>query len=243
MDLNEINKLRLDILRMFGKIDPLIKEKFSNVCNKTSQYKVPDALFQNRTDRKNRVLLPFKSIINNNITVENLSDFSGGLCVEFVNDDYFNEEYRKTEQFRFLSALIGGNGIISSIISFRTEEGDPGATIPRQCWEEYITEGPDSTFSITDINGQNLKLIPITRNQEVIDKIKARGSGLHIGRGTNELWKGNAFWEIKGGDQTSIQSHATNAREALFNPATDFANEIVTLDITITMSFFCYALL
>ena len=100
MKLKEAKKLKNNVLRIFNEIDPLIKEKFKNVCGKTGQYKVPDALFQDRTARTSRVLLPFKSIMDNSdILISRLKDFSGGVCVEFVNDDYFNEEFRKTKEF------------------------------------------------------------------------------------------------------------------------------------------------
>ena len=51
---------------------------------KTGRYSVPEKLFQKRTSRQNRVLIPWKTIEQNNITIEQLETFYGGVCVEFV---------------------------------------------------------------------------------------------------------------------------------------------------------------
>ena len=241
MNLEQAKKLKNNVLRIFNEIDPLIKEKFNNVCGKTSQYKVPAALFQNRTARRSRVLLPFKSIMDNSdILISRLKDFSGGVCVEFVNDDYFNEEFRKTKEFKFLAPLVGADDKISAIISFRQESGDPGARVPRECWSKFVKKDKN-IFYIKDFSGKRLNLIPIERDLNEVERIN-KNKELFITRGDNKIWKGNAFWEIKGGLQTNIQSHLNNDQQ-LFNPATEFANEQTTLDITLVMCFFamhCY---
>ena len=51
-------------------------------------------------------------------------------------------------------------------------------------------------------------------------------------------WKGNIFISIKGGDQNSIESHEKIKKQQLFNPATEYANEQVCLDMALLMSFF-----
>ncbi len=68
-----------------------INEKFNNISGKTGGYFVPDTLFQKRTPRKNRVLIPYEHVIKNNFTYPMLEKFSGGVAVEFVNNDFFNE--------------------------------------------------------------------------------------------------------------------------------------------------------
>ena len=83
------NSVRLDALNFLGKFDDKIRTKFSNICAKTGQYDVPSELFQKRTPRKNRVMMPWKDVKNNGLTMEQLRSFSGGVAVEFVNEDYF----------------------------------------------------------------------------------------------------------------------------------------------------------
>ena len=63
------NRVRLDALNFLGKFDDKIKTKFSNICAKTGQYDVPSELFQKRTPRKNRVLLSWKDVKNNGLSM------------------------------------------------------------------------------------------------------------------------------------------------------------------------------
>ena len=218
-------KLKQDLFKIWERINPNIREKFNNLNGKTGRYQVPIKLFQDRTSRKNRVLLPWKILYNNKLEIEQLKTFYGGLCIEFVNDDFFNTKYLTNPVYKILKNKIGSNDYISSIISFRTEDGDPGATVPRDSYKTFEKFRENGTIKI-DVS-------PIKRDPNVT----------FSGKGDNSVWKGNIFISIKGGDQNSIESHTKLPKQQLFNPATDYANEQVCLDMDITMSFFamhCY---
>ena len=199
---------------IWGKLDSKILEKFKNINGKTGQYDVPDVLFQKRTSRSNRVLLRWKIIEQNNITIEHLKTFFGGVCVEFVNEDLFNNKNRENELFNYLISKIGSDEKISSMLSFRNEDGDSGATISRENYTNFVSE-PNEDYS------------PIKRKNK-----KARG------KGDNSVWEGNLFYSIKGGSQESFESHAGLEEPMLFNPAVEYANVKVCQDIDITMSYF-----
>ena len=69
-----------------------IKSKFNNISDKTGRYFVPDTLFQKRTSRSNRALIPFKQVVKEKISYEQLEKtFEGGVVVEFVNNDFFDQ--------------------------------------------------------------------------------------------------------------------------------------------------------
>ena len=220
MELNEANKLKRKLFKFWKEIDPKIREKFNNLNGKTSQYSVPDMLFQKRTHRNNRVLLSWKTLYSNNMTLEHLETFYGGVCVEFVNDDFLNPLYSENKIHKFLKKRIGSDEKISAIVTFRTEDGDSGATIPRSSYKAFTEKKSKDGFDI--------KFSPIKRNPLIPYK----------GKGDNSVWEGNIYYSIKGGDQTSIESHEGINDQLLFNPATDYANEQVCLDMDITMSFF-----
>lgn len=101
-----------------------INEKFKNISGKTGGYFVPDTLFQKRNSRKNRVLIPYEHVIKNNFTYSMLEKFSGGVAVEFVNNDFFNElkkpEGQQSELFRILKTRLGSDEIVSAIIDIRS---------------------------------------------------------------------------------------------------------------------------
>jgi len=207
--------IRRRLWSIWSNLDSGIFEKFKNINGKTSQHDVPEALFQKRTSRQNRVLLRWKIIKQNNITYDQLKTFYGGVCVDFVNDDFFNERNQSDKLFIKLKSKLGSDGNISAIISFRGEDGDSGALLARENYEKFMNL-PQSNFSI------------IKRNPEV----------KYSGRSDNSVWKGNLFYSIKGGSQTSHESHSEQEHALLFNPAAEYANEYVCLDIDIVMSYF-----
>lgn len=218
--ITEGKALRIKLWSAWAKLDPKIKEKFSNINGKTGKYGVPDCLFQKRTSRCNRILLPWRTILQNQLTLEQLNTFNGGVCVEFVNDDVVNEEYKKLDLYNTLIKKVGSNEKISALISFRTVDGDSGATIARNSYNKFKGDLNDESFN---------RLYPkIKRNEKVP----------YSGKGDNSVWKGKIFISIKGGSQNSIESHNKNESELLFNPAIEYANENVCLDIDITLSYF-----
>lgn len=221
MNQSEAKKLKRTLFKYWSDIHPKIREKFNNLNGKTGRYSVPEKLFQKRTSRQNRVLIPWKTIEQNNITIKQLETFYGGICVEFVNYDFFNPKYDNNLIHTHLKNLVGTNGLISSMISFRTEDGDSGANIPRSSFIEFSR--------LIDEGLLNFTKTPILRD----DKFE------YSGKGSNEVWKGNIYYSIKGGDQNSIESHTNDQNPQIFNPATEYANELVCLDLDIMMSYFC----
>ena len=209
MNQNQAKKLKRSLFQYWKDINPKIREKFDNLNGKTGQYDVPKKLFQKRTSRKNRVLIPWKTINQNNITVEQLKTFFGGVCVEFVNKDYFNPKYNNNSIHSYLKTQVGAKGLISAMVSFRTEDGDSGAAIPRSSFNKFNKLIKECLIDFTKI--------PILRDENVKYK----------GRGSNEVWKGNIYFSIKGGEQNSIESHTNDQSPQLFNPATEYANEII----------------
>lgn len=214
LDLNA-QLIKKQLWKIWGNLDSKILEKFKNLNGKTGQYDVPDILFQKRTSRSNRVLLRWKIIEQNNISIEHLKTFYGGVCVEFVNEDLFNIKNQKKEIFNYLVSKIGSDERISAMLSFRNEDGDSGATISREYYSNFVSES-------------STKYLPIKR------KYKKK----FCGKGDNSVWEGNLFYSIKGGSQESFESHEGLEEPMLFNPAVEYANEKVCLDIDITMSYF-----
>lgn len=210
----EAVRIKKRLWNIWGELDPKILEKFKNLNGKTGKYDVPDILFQKRTSRSNRILIRWKTIAQNNISLEQLKTFYGGVCVEFVNDDYYNEENSNNDLYNYLISKIGSDEVISAILSFRNEDGDSGATIARKNYNKFISENHTDFY-------------PVKRKYPNVP-----------GKGDNSCWEGNLFISIKGGAQESYESHDGLDDPMLFNPAVEYANEKVCLDIDITMSYF-----
>lgn len=204
---NKIWKIRLNL-------DMKVYEKFKNLCGKTWQYDVPSELWQKRTSRSNRVLLRWKTIKQNNMTIEWLQTFYGGVCVEFVNDDFLNESNKDNGLYNYLMTKIWADEMTSAIISFRNEDWDSWATFARANYAKYIEQ----------YNGD---IKPIKRKFPQVPW-----------KWSNDVREGYHYFSIKWGSQTSIESHKDLPPPMLFNPAIEYANEQVCIDIDLTMSYF-----
>lgn len=219
----EKRDLKNELLNFLGQFGSKIKTKFTNISGKTGQYDVPDELYQKRTSRKNRILISWKTVKENNLTLSQLKTFSGGVVVEFRNDDFFNVNNKQNELFNELVQLLGSNEIVSSIITIRAENGSSSSEIQRTSFEKLTNN--------LEVIYQNKKVI-INKNNFMdyaIKQIQTGGTG-------NEKWTGFIFVSIRGGQQDVISSN--NEHQTLFNPACEFANEDVSLDLDLTMSYF-----
>lgn len=220
-----MNKSRMKLLlfNFLGRYNPKIKTKFTNICDKTGQYKVPDELYQRRTSRRNRVLISWKSVSNNKLTLQQLATFSGGVTVEFINEDFFEPKNQKDQLFKELISRIGSDDVVSAMISIRSETGSTSSFTQRENFNKLIQN--------TEVFYKGEKIV-ITKNNYMdyaIRQVKQGGKG-------NEKWDGFLFISIKGGQHNSIQSHSGNM--TIFNPACEFANYEVVQDLNLVMSYF-----
>src|SRR3989344_211118 len=202
----------------FGRTDEEkhnIKEKLKNICGKTGQYNVPDQLYQKRTSRSNRALISWKTVEKNNLTLPQLETFSGGVVVEFINEDYFKKDGNPKSLFNVLKKRLGSDEIVSSMISIRNESGKSSSHIERDTFDKLKIEFPDYQNHL----------------------IKRKLGVVCSGKG-NDKWEGYIYYSIKGGQQNTILSHMTGPFPQLFNPSCDFANESICLDIDLVLAYF-----
>lgn len=218
-------KLRNEVFSYLGTYGENIKTKLNNVCSKTGRYDVPKELFQKRTKRNNRSLISWRTILQNNITFEQLDSFEGGIVVEFVNNDFFNKTYQNNPLFIKLLERLGSKENVSSIITIRTEEGNSSSAIPREAFSKLINN--------TKIcyNNQDIIINSINYTDYAIKKIiQRKGQG-------NETWSGFLFVSIRGGRQDTIETHK-GIEYTLFNPSCDYASEDVSNDLDLVMAYF-----
>jgi len=213
-----MNKLsiRNKAFNFLGSFDKKIKTKLSNLCGKTGQYSVPNELFQKRTHRRNRALISWQTVKNNHLTIAQLETFSGGVVVEFINEDFFSEENQTDELFLELKNKLGCDEIVSSMISIRNEDGKSSSFIQRKSFEKLKNTFPDYREKII-------------RRKKLI--VGSSGIG-------NDKWEGFIYVSIRGGQQDTELTHEENTNYLLFNPACEFANLNICLDIDLVMAYF-----
>lgn len=223
-------KTRLEAKKFLSIFGENIFAKFSNVCAKTGQYSVPSELFQKRTPRSNRVLIEWKVVNDNKLTLEQLKTFTGGVVVEFVNNDFFDKTFEENPLFNELKNKLGSDEIVSSIISIKSEDGSSSSENQRQSFKKLIS-GTKVFYKNKEYTISNENY-----NSFAIKQIKKGDRGIGYG---NEWWSGFLFVSIKGGQQDTIETH--HGQElTLFNPACEFATKEVCLDIDLVVSYFAF---
>lgn len=188
-----------------------IKTKFTNISGKTGRYNVPKELFLDRVSRKSRALIPYRTVIKNKLGLKELESFENGVTVEFVNNDYFEEN---NELAITLKGKLGSDGKIASIITIKSE-GDSSSAIQREAYQKLL-----DNFGVQTIKN-NLLMRKADYNNSV----------------GNEQWCGFIYYSIKGGQQDKILSH-DKGDVGLFNPAVEYANSKVSLHIDYVLIYF-----
>lgn len=220
--------MRLKAFRFLQGFGTNMRAKFSNVCSKTGSYDVPLELFQKRTPRKNRALISWKAVKNNNLTLEQLDTFEGGVVVDFINNDFFDEDNYKDGLFQELKERLGSNKNVSSIISIKSESGSSSSSVQREAFSK-LTNNTKINYLGNEIciNADNYEQYAIKQN------IGGRGQG-------NDTWSGFLFISIRGGQQDTIETHS-GKELTLFNPACEYASADVCVDIDLVMSYYALA--
>ena len=189
---------------------------------------MPLELFQKRTPRKNRALISWKAVKNNNLTLEQLDTFEGGVVVDFINNDFFDEDNYKDGLFQELKERLGSNKNVSSIISIKSESGSSSSAVQREAFSK-LTNNTKINYLGNEIciNADNYEQYAIKQN------IGGRGQG-------NDTWSGFLFISIRGGQQDTIETHS-GKELTLFNPACEYASADVCVDIDLVMSYYALA--
>lgn len=221
------NKIKNDAIKFISTYGDKIKAKFINVCGKTGRYSVPYELYQKRTPRKNRALITFQTVISNGLSYEQLDSFEGGVVIEFVNNDFFNEIYNGNPLYELLKTKLGSNDNVSAIISIRSDLGSSSSSVQRDAFNKLVS-GTKVLYNgaETIITENNFRDYSIKQN------IRGKGKG-------NETWSGFLYVSIRGGQQDTLETHA-GQELTLFNPACEYASTEVCDDINLVMLYYAF---
>ncbi len=223
------NKIRLATRKFIESFGENLHAKFSNVCAKTGQYNVPSELFQKRTPRSNRVLIEWKIVRDNHLSLEHLKTFEGGVVVEFLNNDFFDKDNFSNPLFSELKNRIGSDETVSAIISIHSEQGSSSSEIQRESFLKLVNN--------TEVSYKGKKVI-ITKDNYTDFAIKQLKEDGKKGIGTgNDQWNGFLFVSIRGGQQDTIETHR-GKELTLFNPACEYASKDVCIDLDLVVLYF-----
>ena len=203
-----------------------ITNKIKNVVQKTRPNFVPTELFQKRCTRDNRALIKWKSVLENNLSFEQLESFEGGITVAFINNDFFEEEYQNNKIFTKLRKLLGSDEKVSSVILIKSDMGSSSSIIPQKAFEK-----------LTDNSKIEYRGKEIIINKSNVDKYYIKQNKNGNGKG-NDSWEGFLYISIRGGNNKNIIRSHVNKNLTLFNPACEYAAEDVKEDIIFIMEYY-----
>lgn len=211
-----------------------IRSKFTNISGKTGRYFVQDYLFQKRTKRANRVLMPFEHVMHNSLSYRMLNSFDNGITIEFVNNEFFDQLKNpidtQNEVFKLLKNKLGSDDNVSAIISIRST-GFSSSVEQREAYANLI----DYMHKYYNLNTVNPDLKEYLVQRKTPDVIAYSGE-------KNDKWKGFIYCCIKGGQQDTLNLHEKynipSTDVQLFNPSVEYANERVSVDITMILIYF-----
>ncbi|PKE50763.1 hypothetical protein CW672_04410 [Macrococcoides caseolyticum] len=159
------------------------------------------------------------------MTLQHLQGFDGGVVVEFINEDYFESLNYDNPLFEYLVERLGSDEKVSSMISIRSETGSSSSAVQRKYF--------DILMNNTEINYLGEKVIVNLNN---FRDYRIRRKSTYKGGTGNDQWEGFLFISIKGGQHETINSHLKE--ELLFNPACEYANDEISLDLNLVIAFF-----
>lgn len=212
--MNAISKLNADIVNQLSKqLSNQLKIKIDNI-NKAS---VDGPCSSQRMSQAGRVLIPYDIIIKNNITLNQLETHTQGITVELPF-----KEYKKIKNSKLICELesylldnIGEDGTVSCIITIRGEKGYSGSTELREQYKDFEIVAKEKNWE------------PIIRKKE----LQIKHGDTYIG---NEKWRGQYYYNIRGGEQDTLESHKdeTLVDYQIFTTYKGFmANESVITDV------------
>lgn len=151
-----------------------------------------------------------------------------------MNNQFFDQlklsKNNQNDVFKILKNKLGSDEDVSAIISIRST-GASSSVIQRQAYSNLI-DFMSKNYNV-DSKNPNLKEYLVQRKSPDIIKY----SGIK-----NDKWKGFIYCCIKGGQQDTLNLHEkykiSSKEVQLFNPSVEYANEIVSTDITIILIYF-----
>ena len=169
-------------------------------------------------------MISWRTVRDNKLTIDQLSTFEGGIVVEFVNNDFFDDDNKKNLIFDELIHRLGSDEIASSVITIRSEGGNSSSAIPSQAFEKLVNNTEVS------YNGEKVMITENNFRDWSIKQIISGGIG-------NEKWSGFLYVSIRGGQQDTIETHK-GQKLTLFNPACEYASSEVGVDMDLVMAYF-----
>lgn len=179
-----------------------------------------------RTVAYGRSILPYHVAVKCKLCdIRKLRTFYEGVVIELINEDYFNiKRNNDDETSKYLLENIGGDEIVSSIISVKSVNGDSGSSYAQACFKTFEKEIESNSW------------FPVERKPEYCKDDKKKG----VTKG-NDKWHGHYYKDISGGSNKNIKDKEKQENPKnfqIFINYYDYANEEVCKHIDAMMVYY-----
>ena len=217
---DDIKKI-LSIFKSEEKTAHLPNNISTKIKNNNSKCGTASILPNQRTACVGRCTISYKEVMENNLNdVTKLSTCTNGIVVLLQNEDYFDLKEKTDDFSKYLIVNIGGDQVVSSIISIGSTGGDSGSSYASECFARLQPEIEKNNW------------FPAKRNPDY--KKKDTNDFITLG---NNKWHGQYYVDISGGSQEN-KKIKSGIESQLFNCFHDYANEEVATQIDAKMIYY-----
>ena len=192
------------------------------IINNNGKCGTKSILSTQRTTCSGRCLIPYEVVMNNNCNDENkLRTFYEGLTINLINEDYFNVKEKNDDFSKYAIEEIGGEKIVSSMVSAMSVNGDSGSAHALKC------------FNLLESEIKKYSWIPLKRKPEYVSDDGKRYESL-VTSGNDKI-HGHYYVDVSGGNNKNKKNKEIKREHQCFIAYYDYANKEVALHINVKM--------
>ena len=177
-----------------------------------------------RTTCSGRCVIPYKVVMKNNCNDERkLRTIQEGCVINLTNEDYFDVKENDDDFSKCLIEEIGRDGIVSSMVSAMSVNGDSGSSHALKY------------FKLLELEIEKYSWLPLRRKPEYVNDNGKYNSVVTSG---NDKLHGHYYVDVSGGNNKNKKNKDNKKEHQCFIEYYDYANKEVALHINIIMIYY-----
>ncbi len=177
-----------------------------------------------RTTCSGRCVIPYKVVMNSSCNDEiKLRTIQEGCVINLTNEDYFSVKEKDDNFSKYLIEEIGGDKIVSSMVSAMSVNGDSGSSHALKY------------FKLLQFEIEKYSWFPLRRKPEYVNDNGKYDSLVTSG---NDKIHGHYYVDVSGGNNKNKKNKENKKEHQCFIEYYDYANKEVASHIDINMAYY-----
>ena len=208
-----------------GKKQLLPSTTVQKIKNNNEKCGTKSILPTQRTTCSGRCNIPYKVVMKSNCNDERkLCTIEEGCVINLTNEDYFNVKEKDDNFSKYMIEEIGGDKIVSSMVSAMSVNGDSGSSHALKY------------SKLLQLEIEKYSWFPLRRKPEYVNDDGKYGKGITITQGNDKL-HGHYYVDVSGGNNKIKKNKEIKREHQCFISYYDYANKEVVLHIDIKMGY------